>query len=802
VSRKKNNKQNVKLIVMGAIGIILTTAYFFLVTTSPLVDFLQPYESRERILSMAEVFYQQLSINLHKFDRSTSAGIDEDLLAYAQYYRKKNQQYPDLVPGFWVIDLHLTSDSNKPYQSRRFFQIRYDFKGNLLGFRDNTSVPAADESNNNISEEDALFEAKYFLGEYGIKTDSLEVVNREISRKDTGILYKFVFENKSGEYPSLLDRYTVELLGSRVTSYQMNRVIDRNEVKGPGDRRSKDIAGILMTIVWAIIIITLIVRFAKRLRKDELEFKRALWIGMVLALLVFIMVAINVWHEGTWVSLLVGGGLAAVFVFLGILIALPIAESQNRAVWPEKLAAFDLLFQGKILLRETGTAILRSFFLVGFTLLVFGLLILAVTTLNVGYISLDSNMINVFQNPTRGISVILENILLTAFLGLTILSFWPSFLKEKFRNSTLLLVLLVVSFNLGGLQFSFFNPPLLALLLVLPISFTWAVIVYKYDLLTILFSFMGTKLLLDLALVLLKPEGLFSLPGMIVIIFAVLFFLWGIYLVFCPRSAEDYDSYVPEYVSRIAERERLSKELEIARSVQMRFLPQKIPKFPSLEIVSLCQPAMEVGGDYYDFIQIDDRYMSVLIGDVSGKGVSAAFYMTMVKGIIKTLSKKIRKPAILLAEANEIFCENTPRNVFITIIYGIFDLKEKTLTIASAGHNPLIIWKKETNTTQMVNPRGIALGLDKGQRYESIIEEITIPIAAGDVFVFYTDGVSESMNTREEIFGEERLCEIIKKSAHLPPRIIQKNIVESVSRFSGKAPQHDDFTMVVVKVKD
>ncbi len=802
MSRKKNNKHNVKLIAMGAIGIILTTAYFFLVTTSPLVDFLQPYESRERIISMAEVFYRQLSINHHRFDRSTSAGIDEDLLAYAQYYRKNNQQYPDLVPGFWIIDWHLTSDSNKPYQSRRFFQIRYDFKGNLLGFRDNASDPAADESNNNISEEDALFEAKYFLGEYGIKTDSLEVVNREIIRKGSSTQYKFVLENKSEAYTGLLDQYTVELVGSRITSYQLDREIDKKKIRITGISEDKGLAGILVAITWIFIILTLIVRFIKKLRRDELEFKRALWIGMGLGLGGFIMVAISAWRMGSWVEILIVGGITAVFILLGLLIALPIAESQNRAVWPEKLAAFDLLFQGKILIRETGAAILRSFLLVGFTLLIFGVLIRAVTAFNLGYISLDSDMINAFQNPTQGISVILKDILLTAFFGLTILSFWPGFLKEKFRNRTLLLVLLVVSFNLGGLQFSFFNPPLLALLLVLPISFTWAVIVYKYDLLTILFSFMGTKLLLDLALVLLKPEGLFSLPGMIVIIFAVLFFLWGIYLVFCPRSAEDYDSYVPEYVSRIAERERLSKELEIARSVQMRFLPQKIPKFPSLEIVSLCQPAMEVGGDYYDFIQINDRYMSVLIGDVSGKGVSAAFYMTMVKGIIKTLSKKTRKPAILLAEANEIFCENTPRNVFITIIYGIFDLKEKTLTIASAGHNPLIIWKKETNTTQQVNPRGIALGLDKGQRYESIIEEISIPIAAGDVFVFYTDGVSESMNTREEIFGEERLCEIIKKSAHLPPRIIQKNIVESVSRFSGKAPQHDDFTMVVVKVKD
>ena len=272
-------------------------------------------------------------------------------------------------------------------------------------------------------------------------------------------------------------------------------------------------------------------------------------------------------------------------------------------------------------------------------------------------------------------------------------------------------------------------------------------------------------------------------------------------LVFRPQCAEDYDNYVPEYVSRIAERERLVRELEIARSVQMRFLPQAVPEFAHLDIVSLCQPAMEVGGDYYDFVRMDEHNMSVLIGDVSGKGVSAAFYMTMVKGIIKTLSKKTRRPAVLLEEANEIFCENAPRDVFVTVIYGVFNLETQALTFASAGHNPLMIWKKKTGMTQKMNPRGIALGLAGSVKYRSLIEETTIPFEEGDVFVFYTDGVSESMNMNQEIFGEERLEAIITKSAHQPPRLIQRNVVEAVSRFSGKAPQHDDFTIVVVKIK-
>ena len=143
---KKNSKQNVKLIVMGVIGIVLTAAYFSLITASPLVDFLQPHESGEKILSMAESFFWKLPVNHSRFDRRISIGIDEDLLAYVQYYEKKNHQYANLTPGFWIIDWHLTPGSDKPNRSKRSFQIRYDFKGNLVGFRDNASEPAVVDS--------------------------------------------------------------------------------------------------------------------------------------------------------------------------------------------------------------------------------------------------------------------------------------------------------------------------------------------------------------------------------------------------------------------------------------------------------------------------------------------------------------------------------------------------------------------------------------------------------------------------------------------------------------------------------
>jgi hypothetical protein len=606
-------------------------------------------------------------------------------------------------------------------------------------------------------------------------------------------------KDKVNPYPHVTDTYTFEYVGNRPVSYRWNRVVDLKAIGQTNHVIEKAIPAILIAITWLTIIGIIIVLFVRKLRKDELEFKRALWIGIVSAVLLLIM---TIFIYGVWVQGLLLGGLAGLLALIGLLILIPVTESCTREAWPEKLEVIDLLFQGKGAVRETGAAILHAFFLTGITVFFFGGLIFVVTSMDIGYLVLKNHMIDVFRDIPNAVHFILEKIVSSLFIGFIFLGFWPGYLKRKIpTNRFLFILLLALAFNLGGLHRLYFHPRYLGLILVLPITLIWAHFVRKWDMLTVLLSLIGGLFFLNLLLIPMMPDTLFSSPGMAVIIFVGLFFLLGVYLVFRPQSVKDYDSYVPEYVSRIAEKERFLKELEIARGVQMRFLPQKVPEFPSLEIVSLCQPAMEVGGDYYDFIQMNERYMSVLIGDVSGKGVSAAFYMTMVKGIIKTLSKKTKDPATLLIEANEIFYENAPRNVFITIIYGIFDLKAQTLTVASAGHNPLIAWRHRTGKTESVNPRGIALGLDPGEHYQTIIEEKCIPIKEKDVFVFYTDGVSEAMNTNEEIFSEKRLRSVIEQYAHLSPQLLQEKIVQAVSEFSGKAPQHDDFTMVVVKIR-
>ena len=264
----------------------------------------------------------------------------------------------------------------------------------------------------------------------------------------------------------------------------------------------------------------------------------------------------------------------------------------------------------------------------------------------------------------------------------------------------------------------------------------------------------------------------------------------------------DFARLAPSYYKNITERERLQKELEIAREVQMSFLPNSNPEFNTLDIASRCLPALEVGGDYYDFVHLGSNRLGIVIGDVSGKGTQAAFYMTLTKGFLRALANMSDSPAFVLTQLNRLFYDNVKRGVFISMIYGIFDMDEGMLSLARAGHNPVVMRKPREHELQMINPRGLALGMEKGEAFERLIQEVKIPIQNNDLFVFYTDGFTEAMNTDKEEFGEERFEQSIEKYAAAGAEDIMAGIFKDVQQFTGKAEQHDDMTIVVVKIAE
>jgi len=250
-----------------------------------------------------------------------------------------------------------------------------------------------------------------------------------------------------------------------------------------------------------------------------------------------------------------------------------------------------------------------------------------------------------------------------------------------------------------------------------------------------------------------------------------------------------------------AEKERLEEELRIARQIQMSLLPaQGVAGLPGVRVAALCLPAAEVGGDYYDLLPLGETRMGVLVADVSGKGTSAALYMAELKGLVLSLSRIYPSPAKLLSEANRILAAHMDSRTFVTMTYAVVDTVARKMRYARAGHNPLIHFQASSGLTRVLTPAGLGLGLDPGDQFDRILEEAEVALEPGDFFLFFTDGLSEAMNTGAELFGEGRLRRILEDSGRLTSEELKERILEEVRRFVGDADPHDDMTLVVLKI--
>jgi serine phosphatase RsbU (regulator of sigma subunit) len=248
------------------------------------------------------------------------------------------------------------------------------------------------------------------------------------------------------------------------------------------------------------------------------------------------------------------------------------------------------------------------------------------------------------------------------------------------------------------------------------------------------------------------------------------------------------------------ERERMEEELRIARDVQRRLLPHETPKYNGISIEALTITAYEVGGDYYDYINFSDDQLGFIIGDVSGKGTSAAFYMAEAKGIVQSLSKSFKEPRELLIRTNEILYETLERKSFISMLMASLNCRTNTLSFARAGHCPLLYYNSKQNEARLLQPEGIGVGLEKGVVFRKKLKEETVKCHSGDIFVFYTDGLSEARNHAGEEYGDERLCHLIGSNAKKTAPELKELVIDSILSFLDGQSLSDDLTLLLVKI--
>ncbi len=250
----------------------------------------------------------------------------------------------------------------------------------------------------------------------------------------------------------------------------------------------------------------------------------------------------------------------------------------------------------------------------------------------------------------------------------------------------------------------------------------------------------------------------------------------------------------------IAERERANRELEIAREVQQRLFPQKLPEVRGLDFAGYCRPALGVGGDYYDFIRLDDGCLGIAIGDVSGKGIAAALTMASLQA---SLRGQTINPCSTLGQMihhiNRLVYEASAENRYATFFYGQYEPVSRILRYVNAGHNAPIVRRKRENHEEIhrLEEGGVVLGLFPQAPYV----ESQIQLQPGDILVGFTDGISEAMTAIEEEFGEERLLETIRLCESRSAADMISCILDYVDAFTGAAAQHDDMTLLVVRVQ-
>jgi serine phosphatase RsbU (regulator of sigma subunit) len=239
---------------------------------------------------------------------------------------------------------------------------------------------------------------------------------------------------------------------------------------------------------------------------------------------------------------------------------------------------------------------------------------------------------------------------------------------------------------------------------------------------------------------------------------------------------------------------QIKAELDVARALQIAILPASFPLKPGCDGAARMIPATTMGGDFYDFIELPDGRVGLVMADVSGKGVPAAFFMAVARTNLRELAAHYLEPGACLAHTNDVLCTQNPMDLFVTVFYCMFDSTTGQLSYANGGHNPPYLRHADGSVETLGGTGGLVLGVMPGIDYPNH----SVQLLPGDRLVLYTDGVTEAFNPTDEAYGTERLIAEVKAHGDQSAAVLVESICSSVTLFAGIAPQSDDITLTVL----
>jgi sigma-B regulation protein RsbU (phosphoserine phosphatase) len=251
----------------------------------------------------------------------------------------------------------------------------------------------------------------------------------------------------------------------------------------------------------------------------------------------------------------------------------------------------------------------------------------------------------------------------------------------------------------------------------------------------------------------------------------------------------------------LEDKRQLDRDMQIAQQIQNSLLPQELPSYPSVELAAFNHPALEIGGDYYDFVKIDDKHIGLAIADVSGKGVGGALMMAVCRSVLRVNAPNVYDPSSMLSSLNKTLSSNLAEDMFISMLYMVLNLETNQLSFARAGHEAPILVRDGETTAERLNTTGIAIGLVDNDIFTNTVETRNISLQSGDLLVSYTDGITEAMNSDGDEWGTDSLQLSIQNMANASAQDLLDNIRNSVLTFAGNNRQYDDMTMLALKIR-
>jgi len=696
---------------------------------------------------------------------------------------------------YWKIRYSLNEQDNW----KKNIEISFDTQGQMLNFYQNLpdSVEQRNISFDKLKEEaDSLVAKSVFSSAL---FNRVKINNADSYSADGGIYRKDVIEKDEIEIeyiyknPYLTDdvKIIVVFKKGNLSLFESDLPIG-SAVKSDIEMMKINII-IRIIIIFTTIIIALVTLF-RRIRSGEVGFKNALYIGVMVSILSgFVFWSTNGNVEALYKA--INAVLSSILLGGAMFVTWAITEALIREKWPHKLSSFDLLANRQITHSLLGKNILMGISagflftgiqsLVSYLMLKFGNFSVTNNLFDLSYFSSNMPLLKLSSK-----SMFMSLVFAVPFVGLI-----PSLLAKKINSKIGIVVVSACIF--GAFRFGVETNIITSIIMFVVISLLFLTLFIKTDLITIIVTLFVNFMLYNIVVFYNAGTRLFFNGGLIFVFVILLLLIFSITTLFSKDKIKNPLVFAPHYVRSISERERLIEEINSARDVQNSFLPKQMPEFEGLDISAICKPAIEVGGDYYDFHEISTSELSFVIGDVSGKGTKAAFIMTIVKGFIKTLFKVYKDPKDILINLNKLFIENVPKGNFVTIALGKINVVEKTLTLCCAGHNPVILRKKSGKIIEL-NPNGMAIGLTGESIFISTLHEKTINYEPGDMLVTYTDGITETRNRKKEEFGVEKFTHIVKIFSGCNSEELLNLIIKHTNRFRGYAKQHDDMTIIII----